>query len=542
MKESRDIFDRLNDVKAYVTGVQTIRCQEGWTWPETIADTCALIFIYQGRGTFRVHDREVPVGTGHVLLWTRGQRVSAWKEPNEALSMYVIQFSFQSLTKKTGHSSVYREEGAVFPIEGDVCLSRHLQALQLCQQLETAALELQGSRLQYRQTGLLHELLYLIGSELEDDDHEQHSGVARTVDYLHEHYSSSFSLEELASMAGFSPSYYSRLFKKLKGISPSGYMTRLRINRAKELLLLGNESFSDIALHVGYSEEAYFSRMFKKETGYSPAQFVKLGRSHVAIMRYTFNGDLLALGLTPHASVKLTDAEEGSEPGFRANRSKPIVIRSEKEACIADLIRLKPSVIVCDPEWAEDYAPMSRHIAPMVIIPYWEMPWRERLQRIAELVGRKREAEAWLQQYDRKARLASRQLREAIGDRTVIVLRVIGGKLRVYGMQRNIGSVLYQDLQLVPPERVRAVKWRKTVTLQQLPDYEADYILLMASPRKEDRKMLHQLLHSPQWQALSAVRNGTWHEIDKYPWIDYSAWSHDQVIDQTVSLLAGRSG
>jgi AraC-like DNA-binding protein len=80
-------------------------------------------------------------------------------------------------------------------------------------------------------------------------------------------------LSDLANIAGLSISHYSRLFKKYIGLSPIDYLTHLRIDRAKELLVLSDVRIKEVSQNVGYVDELYFSRTFKRIVGVSPSQF-----------------------------------------------------------------------------------------------------------------------------------------------------------------------------------------------------------------------------------------------------------------------------
>lgn len=78
----------------------------------------------------------------------------------------------------------------------------------------------------------------------------------------------------LSDKFGLVPSYLSKLFKDYKGLTPSEYLTALRIEKAKDLI--NNRSdilLKDIASTVGYTNQFYFSRVFKKETGLWPSEY-----------------------------------------------------------------------------------------------------------------------------------------------------------------------------------------------------------------------------------------------------------------------------
>ena len=67
--------------------------------------------------------------------------------------------------------------------------------------------------------------------------------------------------------------WFIRSFKRYTGVTPLQYITTIRINKAKELLKDSGYSIQEIGSLVGYDNQLYFSRMFKKQTGCSPSQY-----------------------------------------------------------------------------------------------------------------------------------------------------------------------------------------------------------------------------------------------------------------------------
>ena len=99
--------------------------------------------------------------------------------------------------------------------------------------------------------------------------------LARSVEvYLQENYRRSYSLERLASSFGCKPAYLLRLYRKITGKTPTQDLIRLRIEKAKRLLI-GHPhiEIKQVAAAVGYGDPLYFSRLFKKETGVNPSAF-----------------------------------------------------------------------------------------------------------------------------------------------------------------------------------------------------------------------------------------------------------------------------
>lgn len=98
------------------------------------------------------------------------------------------------------------------------------------------------------------------------------SAVRRIKEYLHAHQGDNVTLEMLAALTGLSKYYLLRVFKNYVGVSPHTYMTQLRVDRAKELLIKGTP-IAQVALEVGYADQSNFHYAFKKRTLVTPGQF-----------------------------------------------------------------------------------------------------------------------------------------------------------------------------------------------------------------------------------------------------------------------------
>jgi len=104
--------------------------------------------------------------------------------------------------------------------------------------------------------------------------------VEKAVRYVEENYPQELSLEDVARQVFLSPCYFSRLFKQVKGWSFSEYLTHVRMEEARRLLLHSDYLISEIAARVGYRDARYFSQVFKKIEGSTPVNFRRdLGKS-----------------------------------------------------------------------------------------------------------------------------------------------------------------------------------------------------------------------------------------------------------------------
>lgn len=99
--------------------------------------------------------------------------------------------------------------------------------------------------------------------------------VQATKEYLEAHYTEDISLEDVAEQVNISPQYFSKLIKKNTGFNFIDWLSMLRVKKAKELLSNSDLSVKEVCFMVGYKDPNYFSRIFKKRLGITPSDFVK---------------------------------------------------------------------------------------------------------------------------------------------------------------------------------------------------------------------------------------------------------------------------
>jgi len=101
--------------------------------------------------------------------------------------------------------------------------------------------------------------------------------LRKITSWMEAHLDEAFSLAQLAQEAGLSPFHFSRLFKQSTGLSPSQYLIRERIGRARHLLNETRKSILEIGLEVGYSSPSHFAKVFRREVGVPPLEYRQNG-------------------------------------------------------------------------------------------------------------------------------------------------------------------------------------------------------------------------------------------------------------------------
>ena len=97
--------------------------------------------------------------------------------------------------------------------------------------------------------------------------------ITRAKEFIDQHQTEDISLGQVAKAVNISTFYFCKMFKKVTGINFTDYVSRVRIENAKNLLLNPNLRVSEIAYEVGFQSLTHFNRVFKKVIGQSPTEY-----------------------------------------------------------------------------------------------------------------------------------------------------------------------------------------------------------------------------------------------------------------------------
>lgn len=251
---------------AWLQQMRTIRHHSFW-------------LIVKGKGTFSINGIHYPAEPGKLFFFTPGMRVERQTDPEQPLEYYFVRYNYTETYEEKEQWISRKPDESPFPLQGMYSIQNTPQFIYLLEQL-FALWKRRGHMTAMRRKILLHEfwLSLVLDFRAQEIAGDTTAAIELTLDYMVQHYQEPLTLEHLAHLAGLSISHYSRLFKKFIGYSPIDYLTNLRMDRAKELLVLSDYKLKSIAHSVGYADEFYFSRIFKKVVGLSPRDYAKKHR------------------------------------------------------------------------------------------------------------------------------------------------------------------------------------------------------------------------------------------------------------------------
>ncbi|MCM3337734.1 AraC family transcriptional regulator [Paenibacillus sp. MER TA 81-3] len=246
-------------------------------------------------------------------------------------------------------------------------------------------------------------------------------------------------------------------------------------------------------------------------------------------------GSFIALGITPIGTPGL----HRKNPYF-AEALKDVEDIGDVNGSLEKVIELQPDLIVTGATPDQSRYEQLSIIAPTVSVPYGELKnAHEELTYFGKLLGKEKEAEAWLAEYDRRIAAARESVGKAVpSDATFSIFELTNKSTYVYGDNFGRGGqAVYQALGFKPPAHIAAEIFDKQwaeLSNELLPRYAGDYIILTSNDRT-----LEDIKADPIWATLDAVKNNR-----VYVWKEERSWYFDPiaVLSQTEEIAAWLTG
>lgn len=225
-----------------------------------MTNVSAYLFPVRGEGYFMLDDQSFHFRPGMVIHGCPGKWLTSGNIADQPLEFYVMYYHCTAEDGGYLHRAFELETGInptvlsllkmlIKATERPDCFSR-FQAKALMYSVLT---EVFGAARSMKETGAS-------------------SIVESTKQFMEFHYAQSHSLRDLAGRHGMCAKYFSEVFKKYTGITPIDYLIGYRMKQAYKFLLTTTCNVKEIAQSVGYQDAYYFSRLFKKQFGFSPSE------------------------------------------------------------------------------------------------------------------------------------------------------------------------------------------------------------------------------------------------------------------------------
>lgn len=446
----------------YISSIRK-RCYHSRNFLQTrISPGELLVIVTRGKGYLYTKHQTVPIKPGLCLWLMPGQTFDVLQE-SETVDVYLLAVHKLTVARRKGDWSCSPQTVKPSGKLSSVMMRSMLDDVERLYE-ESKGRSLTEAGLQLRFQSLLCEMNEKFGAQCETG--ETSVGIDETLSYMHQHYNEKIKLETLSNLVGLTPTSYSRSFKKARNMSPVDYLNQIRIDAAKRFLDEPNCSVKSTASAVGMGSEFYFSRMFKKSVGLSPALYIKRKQLKVASASCFGYKDIL------HSL--------GVEDTFELNAYRTIRSGEDRQLVELQLEQMReyrPDVIFADVRHLPIYEQLKQ-IAPTVVLRF-SMDWRMAYRQLAELIGRATEARQSCLQLAARVSTARERLSHTFGNRTVSMIRLQAGKIRLQGRNDHpLNNLLYAELGLQPGSHVPWNERTTDVTYESLMSFETDYLLV----------------------------------------------------------------
>ena len=230
-----------------------------------------LLYIAAGQGHFFINGQERVVSAGNIIVYLPGQPQEYVYFKDDKTDVYWVHFTGSDVEKIIDYYNIRLSENIIYigtSPDYQWLFGQIIQEMQLCRPRFEELISL-----------LLRNIFILISRNLigaNRADNSLENEVELAMHYFCENYREEINVEDYALTRGMSASNFYRVFKQISGSTPLQFILKLRLSNAQNLLENSNLTIAEIASAVGYENPLYFSRLFHKYIGVSPSEYRKM--------------------------------------------------------------------------------------------------------------------------------------------------------------------------------------------------------------------------------------------------------------------------
>ena len=258
-----------NNIELSIFNCGIERCASAQTWGPGIRDHYLIHLVLSGKGEFEVNGRTWPVSAGDLFFARPNQLIRYTADAQEPWEYSWVGFN-GACAHKLASQLPFTDETPVHHTADPEGMRKALMNI-----YESRGLQVQDEA---AMVGYLY--LFIAALMKETSASKPHSTssssqyVFNAIKYIQFNYSHDISIDDVAKSVGVSRSHLYRVFMQNVGKSPIDFLTQYRVEEACKLLQAGNLSIAEVAVSVGFFDQFYFSRVFKRAKGVPPSKYL----------------------------------------------------------------------------------------------------------------------------------------------------------------------------------------------------------------------------------------------------------------------------
>lgn len=232
-----------------------------------------LLFVLGGKGRITVEHKKYSVKKGMLFYFYPDQQHSIETDIHNPISFLSVHFSYTNVYFNDNRWT-NKDSNEMLPLQSMQELKEYYSVVTTFKKL-TEHWDAKLPGYEFISKAILQQLLYEVFENIKKQtiNYSTSLKVERIINYMHQNISNRITLTELSELVQLSPTYLSRTFKETTGYSIIEFFNKMKIDKGKELIIEGNRKIKEIAEILGFKDEFYFSRIFKKFEGISPSEY-----------------------------------------------------------------------------------------------------------------------------------------------------------------------------------------------------------------------------------------------------------------------------
>lgn len=269
---SNDFYKNI-DLMVYTSGHE--KCEPSHSYGPVVRTSYMFHYIHKGKGIYQCRGKTFHLKAGDMFLMIPQERIYYEADKDDPWEYSWIGLKGLKAEETIGRSTLL--EDLVIHLPEDSRIPSIFSRLQAGRMSE-------NSDLLYNSCAW--DMVYQLSQEAPAPKNPNDLSAADYVEliltYVEQHFEEPISVQEIADHLSLDRSYVHRIFKKKMNMSVKEYILSLRLANACSYLIYTDLPISDIARSVGYEDVLYFSKLFKKKKGLSPSQYREIRKKEYA--------------------------------------------------------------------------------------------------------------------------------------------------------------------------------------------------------------------------------------------------------------------
>lgn len=254
----------------FISETGEIEVEQGTIWgSENNLDKYLLVYCTRGNGFVVIEGEQIPVSNDQFFIIPKGLSFKFYSVLDINSKLLIAYFDGWKALRLGKEFALVRN---LIPSINNMVANREMLFDEIFNNLSKG---FHDENMQYINFCFGHLLATFIYANrtIEDVEAEANPIVNRAINFLNKNIDKKLTLNQLANEVGYSPTYFTTIFKNVTNYSPISYFSHLKILKACEYLDYTKMKVKEISFNLGYTDPYYFTKDFTKKMGLSPRNY-----------------------------------------------------------------------------------------------------------------------------------------------------------------------------------------------------------------------------------------------------------------------------